>query len=334
MLAFGKHTLRLSLVLALLCTFSIGSKAQFKEEAFSQNYNNPADTTASKDSVDKMFSFKEFSHGVIHRDSTLRIGTLFGGSTVFIGSGQYYNHQAWKLPIVYGGLGATLGLGFHYKNQYNASKKAFDAAFELDPQTPLTPDKHAKDMASYMFASAGFIYWATLMDEMVNYKKDVKNQAGKATVYSILLPGLGQCYNGEYWKVPIYWGTIMGACHYYSVNKRNYEKYRRIYNEATDPAGGYTGQITGETALYYRDVFRRYRDYSVLAIAGFYLIQVIDANVFAYMQDFDVSNELAMKVTPTVITPDNEYALAPVRGGFRGGPLGSSAYGLRIGFTF
>ena len=329
-----KHIALLLTMLVFSCIFSPCAHAQFKEEAFTQNYNDQRDTTASKDSVDKMFSFKEFSHGVIHRDSTLRIGTLFGGSTVFIGSQQFYNRQCWKLPLVYGGLGATLGLGFHYRGQYRTSQKAYDAAYALDPETQLTVDTHSKKMASYMFAGAGLIYWATLMDGTVNYKRDVKNQAGKATIYSILFPGLGQCYNGEYWKVPIYWGAIIGSCHFYTTNRRNYQKYRRIYNEATAENSSYQGSISSETALYYRDVFRRYRDYSVLAIAGFYLIQVIDANVFAYMQDFEVNDDLSMKISPTVIAPYNEYAFTPSMGGFRGPSVGSNAYGMKIGFTF
>jgi hypothetical protein len=334
----SNHILRLLFVLALLPGLSFTSRAQFKEEAFNQSYNDPADTTASRDSVDKMFSFKEFFRGVSHKDTTLRIGTMFGGSTVFIGAEQIYNRQYWKLPIVYGGLGTTVGMGFHYRNRYNDSKKAFDAAFALDPETTMTVDTRSKDMATAMFASAGFIYWATLMDGVVNYKKDVKNQPGKATIYSILMPGLGQCYNGEYWKVPIYWGGIIGSCHFYFTNRKNYLRYKRIHNEASSPDGGYTGLIPAERALYYRNVFRRYRDYSMVAIAGFYLLQVIDANVFAYMQDFDVSDDLTMQITPTVITPYNEYASASSFSGCNpcfGAPVsGVNAYGLRIGITF
>jgi len=336
------HILRLTVVLAILAAFSMNAKAQFREEAFNQNYNSPSDTTASKDSVNQNWSFKEFYRGVTHKDTTLRIGSLFGGATVFIGTEQMFNRQYWKLPIIYGGLGTTLGMGYHYKNIYNKSKTAYDAAFELDPATTLTVDTHAKDMAKYMFASAGFIYWATLMDGVYNYKKDVPNQAGKATIYSILMPGLGQCYNGEYWKVPIYWGCLIGSVHFYSLNNTNYQRYRRIYKEATG-GGEYTGRISSETALYYRDVFRRYRDYSVLAIAGFYLLQVIDANVFAYMQDFEMSDDLSLNISPTIISPDCEYAFAPTGTNFGaprrtfGAPattFGQNAFGFKVGITF
>lgn len=334
-----KHLFRKTFILVLCLTaFSTGLRAQFKEEAFNQSYNNPRDTTASRDSIDKLWSFREFFRGVGHKDSVMRIGTMFAGSTVFIGSEQIYNRQYWKLPVIYGGLGATIGLGIHYNKLYRDSRKAYEAACALDPDTPLTVDTRSRDRATWMFAGAGLLYWATLMDGVVNYHGPDRLDAGRATLYSILLPGLGQAYNGEYWKIPIYWGGLLGSIHYYTENNINYRRYKRIHNEATDPNGTYTERIPAERALYYRDVFRRFRDYSMVAIIGFYLLQVIDANVFAYMKDFEVSDDLSMRVTPTVITPDSAYALDPYGNFGIGKPAsslaGPNAVGFKIGFTF
>ena len=315
--------LRILLVLALATAFSFGANAQFKEEAFSQSYNNPADTLASRDSVDQMWTFKEFFHGVAKHDSTLKIGSMFAGSTVFIGAEQFYNKQYWKIPVIYAGIGTGIGMGIKYNKQYKASKRAYDAAYEADPETSLTIDQDARRMSNYMFAAAGLIYWGGLMDGVVNYKRDVKNQAGKATIYSILLPGLGQAYNGEFWKIPIYWGAMIGSYHYWSTNNTNYKRYKRIHNEATAEDSTYEGLIPAERALYYRNAFRRFRDYSMVALVGSYLLQVIDANVFSYMQDFEVNDDLSMRVGPAVIPQNNEYAL-----------LGNSALGLKVGFTF
>ena len=65
-------------------------------------------------------------------------------------------------------------------------------------------------------------------------------------------------------------------------------------------------------------------------MAAVYLLQVIDANVFAYMHDFEVSDDISMGVSPTVISPYNEYAMnTPAAYG-----SGNTAIGMRIGFTF
>ena len=47
--------------------FAVTSKAQFKEDAFSQTYNDQADTTGRSDTTDKLFSFKEFFGGLSHK---------------------------------------------------------------------------------------------------------------------------------------------------------------------------------------------------------------------------------------------------------------------------
>jgi hypothetical protein len=179
---------------------------------------------------------------------------------------------------------------------------------------------------------AGLVYWGSLMDGVVNYHPDRQPHAGRATIYSALLPGLGQIYNGELFKVPIYWGCLMGSVHFLTTNNINYKRFKRIHNEATssDPAISGNVPIDAETAKWYRDVYRRYRDYSIVATAAFYLLQIIDANVFAYMHDFEVSDDISMGVEPAVISPYNEFAM--INGPSSG--MGQNAVGLRIGLRF
>ena len=74
----------------------------------------------------------------------------------------------------------------------------------------------------------------------------------------------------------------------------------------------------------------------MVAFVGSYLLQVIDANVFSYMQGFEVDDNLTMKVSPAVIPPANAYAFSPGSGG---GALwsdisGNSALGMKVGITF
>lgn len=285
----------------LAVSFCVDASAQFKKEAFQQQYND--DKATAKDSVDVLFSFKDYWGGIRHKND-IKIGTMAGGSALVIGGCQIYNKDYWKLPIVYGAIGGGIGTGVYYKLQGR------------------------DDIAKYCWIGAGVAYWATMMDGVVNYQPSVYPHAGKATLYSILCPGLGQIYNKEYWKLPIYLGGMAAAVHFYSDFRNNYERYRRIYIEATEKGSEYQGPITADQALYYRDVYRRYRDYSILAIGIVYLLQVIDANVFTYMHNFEVDDDLAVKFTPTVIVPDNQLALSSGFGG------SNAAFGLRMGFTF
>ncbi len=316
---------------ACLAGLSTPARAQFKSDAFTQTYNEPGDTTSTSDTVASMFSFRELFGGVGHKRD-VRIGTLFAGAVVMPGLYQIYNRDYWKLSVLYGGAGVCAGLGGYYLHQYNISKKLYNEAYALDPNTTLTLNRNAKITGTCLMVGAGLIYWGALMDGAVNYKRhlNIDPSPGRATIYSILLPGLGQAYNGEYWKIPIYWGCLIGASYYYYLNRLNFRRFKSIYYASFED--DYSGPISQSTASYYKDVYRRYRDYSVLCIVLFYLLQVIDANVFAYMHDFDVSDDITMSVEPAVICPDNALALQWSGGG--GNNIMENSIGLRIGIKF
>lgn len=321
-------------IAAFLTAFSICASAQFKEKAFTQTYNDTTKAnTSQKDTSDKMFSFKELFGGVAHKQD-LRIGTMFGGSVFLPGISQIYNRDYWKLPVIYGGIGVCAGLGGYYLHEYNQSVKAYKNFFgSTDITSAYNPPQinySAKTAGTWLMVGAGLFYWGALMDGVVNYKKDLHPHPGRATIYSILLPGLGQAYNGEYWKIPIYYGCLLGSAHYLYTNHINYVRFKKIHNEATTPGSGYDQNISGETAKWYRNVYRRYRDYSIVALVGFYLLQVIDANVFAYMHDFEVGNDITMQLEPAVISPNNMYAQQPMMTT----AMGNSAIGFRFGLRF
>lgn len=278
--------------------------AQFRGEAFTQQYNDHPDSLATADTSDMVVNFKEIFGGLAHK-RPMRIGSMFGTSVILPGTAQIYNQQYWKLPIVYGGIGAGIACGVIYNQRYQKSG--------------LQSDKNA---SLWSFIGAGAVYYASLMDGVISYKSDRKPHPGRATVYSILLPGLGQAYNGEFWKIPIYDGGIAVSVHFLLTNQKNYERFRDTYRESV--LEGYSGPISGEQAKYYRNLYRRYRDYSIVAIAAVYLLQVIDANVFCYMNDFEVSDNLSMNISPTVILPDNSaYAFNPK-------PATGVSFGLRF----
>ena len=50
-----------------------------------------------------------------------------------------------------------------------------------------------------------------------------------------------------------------------------------------------------------KDTYRRYRDLSIFAFIGVYLLSVIDAYVDAELSNFDITPDLSMKVEPAVI---------------------------------
>lgn len=129
-----------------------------------------------------------------------------------------------------------------------------------------------------------------------------------AIFMSVVLPGLGQVYNEKIWKVPIIYAGEMTAIYYYQWNQ---VRYKEIIGILKDDGG--TGQeeyiIYGRTIKSYnleraRDHYRRQRDYSALFIAGVYALNIVDALVDAYFFEYDISDDLSLKIKPAYFSPD------------------------------
>ena len=273
-----------------------------------------ADTTAAVDSV-QGFSIRKLVRGYAGRD-TLTPGYMLLGTAILPGAAQMYNHDWWKVPVIYAGIGAGVYGGIWSNRQWH--------------QTGETKYKYYRT-ASYV--AAGLFYWGQMLDGVACFKTDFRAPVpAKSTIYSLLLPGLGQATNGDWWKIPIWTGGLVACGYFYHFNDMQYRRFRWITQVGDDKESGYVGGITVNQAETYRDTYRRYRDYSILAAILVYALNVIDANVFAYMADFDVSDNIAsLEVQPTLIQP-----LTPFYSWYdtSSSPAGTPALGVNLQFTF
>jgi hypothetical protein len=146
--------------------------------------------------------------------------------------------------------------------------------------------------------------------DTVKVKKDTveKHSARKATLRSALLPGWGQAYNKEYWKMPLAWGVVgipAGLFIYQNTWYRRTRKALEIRSSDTANPPARLSEIhpdlqrlDAQSLRFYRNQFRRDRDYAILYFLIAWGIQVADATVFAHLKDFDVSDDLSFKIKP------------------------------------
>ncbi len=136
-----------------------------------------------------------------------------------------------------------------------------------------------------------------------------KHDPRKATRRSAMIPGWGQAYNREYWKIPLVYGALAIPAglfvynnNWYKKTKYAYEaKYNAEVNNDTTGLAAIDPQLKGlSTASLqsYRNSFRRDRDYSILFFLLAWGLNVVDATVYGHLKDFDVSNDLSMNVKP------------------------------------
>lgn len=148
---------------------------------------------------------------------------------------------------------------------------------------------------------------APIKDTAVKVKK---HDPRIATRRSAIIPGWGQAYNREYWKIPIVYGILAIPAGLYLYNNDWYKKTKFAYEalyKAASPARDSSdlpfidSQLQGLsiTSLQsYRNAFRRDRDYSILWFLLAWGLQVADATVFGHLKQFDVGNDLSMEVSP------------------------------------
>ena len=161
----------------------------------------------------------------------------------------------------------------------------------------------------------------------------------RAMWLAIVLPGAGQIYNRKYWKLPIVYGGFIGCLYAATWNNQMYHDYEQAYMDIMDDNPQtqsydqflHLGKTVDETniddyrQLFKRrkDYYRRYRDLSIFIMIGVYALSIIDAYVDASLSEFDISDDLSLRIQPAVI-----------KNGASRNPFENAAMGVNCALTF
>ena len=140
-----------------------------------------------------------------------------------------------------------------------------------------------------------------------------KHSPKKATLLSLLIPGAGQIYNKKnwWWKVPIIYGAEGGLIYggFFSLNEFNGFRDAYIQRKSlgynTDK---YYNKYQPETLLAIRDSYRQDRDMFFVYAVVVYAIQVLDAAVEAHFVDFNMNENVSLKLQPQFFWVGNNYS--------------------------
>lgn len=162
----------------------------------------------------------------------------------------------------------------------------------------------------------------------------------KATLMAMALPGSGQIYNGQWWKVPVLYGGVAADLYGIIWNNKRFKEYQAAFVS-------YTSYLGGGNDEYYKDPvwqdiptpypvnewpqlqtdrgkewfkttlqnkktgFKRNRDLCYIVMGAIYALNIIDACVFAHFYDFEIDDDLSINILPT-------SSYSPVSGGTLG----------------
>lgn len=163
----------------------------------------------------------------------------------------------------------------------------------------------------------------------------------KAMWLAMIIPGGGQIYNRKYWKLPIVYGGFIGCVYAMTWNNTMYRDYSQAYIDIMDSDENtksyenflpdhydVTANMDRLKELFKRkkNYYRRYRDLSMFCMIGVYALSIIDAYVDAEMSSFDISDDLSLKVNPTII--NEKHSVMKAQG------LSAQSYGLQCSLSF
>lgn len=125
----------------------------------------------------------------------------------------------------------------------------------------------------------------------------------KAAIFSAVLPGLGQGYNKKYWKIPIVYAGFGLLTYFIVSNTSEYKKYKEAYTYVAEGDSGYidndyVGKYDEQQLLDGKDYHRRNMELSYIIAGLWYALNIIDASVDAHFFDYDVSDDLTLRVDP------------------------------------
>lgn len=166
-----------------------------------------------------------------------------------------------------------------------------------------------------------------LLDSLAVKKEAKFIPKPRTAVLLSIIPGGGQAYNRDYWKMPFVIAAFIGVGYDIQWQTRRYKDYLNAYLSFYDEdtgiriSGKTTADVTiregmfnfsGKTEIKQgqydqikrgKDFYRRWRDYGYVFLGASYALSAIEAYVAAHMKSFDISEDLTFKVQPSVIQP-------------------------------
>ncbi len=132
-----------------------------------------------------------------------------------------------------------------------------------------------------------------------------KGKPGKAMLYSLLLPGAGQVYNGKLWKVPVIYtglGLLLYSVQFNSSEFKRFDTAYRLRVDSDNLGEPDTDEFKDILSLQginsYRQFYDKNLQLSYIGIGLVYLLNAIEAFVDRHLQEFDVSNNLSIRYLP------------------------------------
>jgi hypothetical protein len=128
----------------------------------------------------------------------------------------------------------------------------------------------------------------------------------KAALYSAILPGLGQAYNKKYWKIPLVYAGFGTMAYFLASNISEYSKFKDAFDYKSGDSipskyNSYVDKYPLTSLQEGKDYYRRNRDFTYIVMSLWYILNIVDAAVDAYLFTYDISDNLSLHWEPSIM---------------------------------
>lgn len=119
-----------------------------------------------------------------------------------------------------------------------------------------------------------------------------------------IIPGGGQIYNGQAWKVPIIYGALAGVGYFVYDNYSNMKLFKdeylyRRHNNDTPQLEDYASYPTDNIYSLYNTYNKNFQLMIIISV-GVYALNLVDAYVFGHLYSFQIDDNLSLAVVPSM----------------------------------
>jgi len=160
----------------------------------------------------------------------------------------------------------------------------------------------------------------SLLSDSVQTGSTVGNKAGEKSkkeitpkriaLLSLAAPGIGQIYNKRYWKLPIVYGLIGTGAFFIGRNAKELKTFNTALDMRfdTNQTDIFEGIYTTDQLYAFRSYYQRNVEISAILTGLAWTLQIVDAVVDAHLKKFDISDDLSIRVKPSLLMVKNNIA--------------------------
>lgn len=151
-----------------------------------------------------------------------------------------------------------------------------------------------------------FAFSTSAQETIAQNKEQVKKEhsPNTALILSAVLPGAGQVYNHQAWKVPIVYAGIGGVGYYTWYNYKEMVKFKdeylfRVNHDQATRLEGYENYPTTNIYNMYESYNKTFQLSIIIGVAV-YGLNLLDAYISGHLFDFEMNDDITLNLAPSL----------------------------------